>query len=67
MLDAPDKAQLNLSRTVTLGTEESGRFRGVERRVSVWTVRQTKMAVVHVEKWPLVKVRLYVLKGYIEL
>ena len=47
-MGAPDKVQLNLPRTATLGTEESGRCREVETRGNVWTVRQTKMAVVEV-------------------
>ena len=42
MLGAPDRAELNLSRTVTLGSEESGRCREVETRVSVWAVRKKK-------------------------
>ena len=54
MLGAPDRAELNLSRTVTLGSEESGRCREVETRVSVWAVRKKKVAIV--ERWPLVKV-----------
>ena len=61
MLGAPDRAELNLSRTVTLGSEESGRCREVETRVSVWAVRKKKVAIV--ERWPLVKVRLYVRKS----
>ena len=40
MLGAPDRAELNLSRTVTLGSEESGRCREVETRASVWAVRK---------------------------
>ena len=36
------KVQLNLSTTVTLGTEKSGHCREVETRVNVWTVRQKK-------------------------
>ena len=40
MLGAPDRAELNLSRAVTLGSEESGRCREVETRVSVWAVRK---------------------------
>ena len=39
-MGAPDRAELNLSRTVTLGSEESGRCREVETRVSVWVVRK---------------------------
>ena len=41
-MGAPDRAELNLSRTVTLGSEESGRCREVETRVSVWAVRKKK-------------------------
>ena len=36
------KVQLNLSTTVTLGTEKSGHCREVETRVNVWTARQKK-------------------------
>ena len=39
-MGAPDRAELNLSRAVTLGSEESGRCREVETRVSVWAVRK---------------------------
>ena len=45
------EVQLNLSTTATLGTEESGHCREVERKVNVWTVRQ--------KKWLLVAVRLH--------
>ena len=41
--------QLNVSSTATLGTEESGHCREVERRVNTWTARPPppkKMAVV---------------------
>ena len=57
------KVRLNLTTTVTLGTEKSGHCREVETRVNVWTVRQKKIAVVGgwslVEKWSLVEFRLY--------
>ena len=50
--------QLNLSTTAILGTDKSGHCREVETGVNVhvWTVYQTKMAVL--ERWPLVAVRL---------
>ena len=46
-----DGLQLNLSATTTLGTEESGHCREVEKRVNVWTVRQ--------KQWLLEAVRLH--------
>ena len=42
---------MNLSTTVTLGTEKNGHC-----RVNVWTVRRNKMAVL--ERWPLVEIQL---------
>ena len=51
-LGSPFFLQLNLSTIATLGTEGGGRYREVETRVKVWTVRQTKMAVE--ERWPSV-------------
>ena len=36
------KVLLNLSTTLTLGTEKSGHCREIETRVNVWTVRQKK-------------------------
>ena len=36
------KVRLNLTTTVTLGTEKSGHCIEVETRVNVWTVRQKK-------------------------
>ena len=40
--DLNQSLQLNLSTTVTLGTEESDSCREVEARLNVWTVRQKR-------------------------
>ena len=40
------KVLLNLSTTLTLGTEKSGHCREIETRVNVWTVRQKKKKAV---------------------